>query len=164
MGMEGLEPVFEEEVRESTRAREAYFFDYAVAARQVAKMPLMVTGGFRSKTGMTEALSGGDVDVIGLGRPLCVDPDFPEKILSAEIDQAPDVERGLRIGPGWLGPASPFPLLKAVNAFARVGWYYEQIYRLADGLEPDLSMSAMKALLAYEKTEKDKAAALARAS
>lgn len=157
MGIDGLEPVFEEKVRQSTRAREAYFFDYAVAAREVAKMPLMVTGGFRSARGMNEALSGGDIDVIGLARPLCVDPDFPAKILSGELQVAPDIDKGLRIGPGFLGPASPVALIKAINAFARVGWYYEQIYRLADGLEPDLSLSAIRALIAYEKTEKAKA-------
>ena len=162
MGIQGLEPVFEETVQESTRAREAYFFDYAVAARRVAKMPLMVTGGFRSARGMNEALSGGDIDMIGLARPLCIDPDFPARVLAGELEQAQEVDKGLRIGPGLLGPASPIPLVKALNAFARIGWYYEQIYRLADGLEPDPSMSALSALLAYEKTEKSKARALLR--
>ncbi len=162
MGIDGLEPVFAEKVQESTRAREAYFFDYAVAARKIATMPLMVTGGFRSARGMDEALSAGDVDMIGLGRPLCIDPDFPAKLLSGEIEQAPDVDASLRIGPGLLGPNSPIAIMKAINGFARVGWYYEQIYRLADGLEPDLSMSALSALLAYDKTEKKKARELAR--
>ncbi len=162
MGIDGLEPVFEEKVRQSTRAREAYFFDYAVAANQVATMPLMVTGGFRSTQGMNEALSGGDVDAIGLARPLCVDPGFPAKILSGELQEAPDVDKDIRIGPGFLGPASPIAAIKAINGFARIGWYYEQIYRLADGLEPDLSMSALRAVIAYEKTEKNKARELVR--
>jgi 2,4-dienoyl-CoA reductase-like NADH-dependent reductase (Old Yellow Enzyme family) len=161
LGMGGLEPAFEEKVQESTRAREAYFFDYAVAARKVAKMPLMVTGGFRSAAGMNDALAGGDVDMVGLGRPLCTDPNFPARILGGELDVAPDIEKGLRIGPGILGPNSRIAMIKAVNAFARIGWYYEQIYRLADGLEADLSMTAFRALLAYEKTEKAKARALA---
>ena len=162
LGIGGLEPVFEEKVQESTRAREAYFFDYAVAASEVAKMPLMVTGGFRSVAGMNDALAGGDVDMIGLGRPLCTDPGFPSRILSGELMTAPDVESSLRIGPGFLGPNSPIAAIKAVNGFARLGWYYEQIYRLADGLEADLSMSAFRALLAYEKTEKKKARSLKR--
>jgi 2,4-dienoyl-CoA reductase-like NADH-dependent reductase (Old Yellow Enzyme family) len=162
MGIAGLEPVFKEKVQESTRAREAYFFDYAVAASRVAKMPLMVTGGFRSVSAMNEALSADDVDMIGLARPLCVDPNFPSKILSGELEVAPEVEEDLRIGPGILGPNSSIAIVKAMNAFARIGWYYEQIYRLADGLEPDLSMSALRALLAYEKTEKTKARDLRR--
>ena len=160
LGIDGLEPAFAEKVRESTRAREAYFFDYAVAARSVASMPLMVTGGFRSAAGMSEALDDGDVDLVGLGRPLCIDPDFPKKILSGALERAPDVEAGLRLGPGLLGPNSPFAVVKAINGFARIGWYYEQIYRLADGKEPDVSMGAVRALLAYEKTEKAKARAL----
>lgn len=162
MGIDGLEPVFEEKVQESTRARESYFFDYAVAASEVAKMPLMVTGGFRSVAGMNEALSGGDVDMIGLGRPLCIDPRFPSHVLSGEVDQMADVDGDLRIGPGFLGPNSRVAAIKAINGFAKLGWYYEQIYRLADGLQPDLSMSALRALLAYDKAEKIKAKELVR--
>jgi len=162
MGIEGLEPVFEEKVRASTRAREAYFFDYAVAASEVAKMPLMVTGGFRTVDGMNEALSGGAVEMIGLGRPLCINPDFPAKILAGELKVARDLEGRLRIGPGLLGPNSPIAIVKALNAFAKIGWYYEQIYRLADGQEPDKSMSALRALAAYDKTEKQKARELVR--
>jgi len=162
MGIAGLEPVFADKVRESTRAREAYFYQYAVAASETATMPLMVTGGFRSAQAMNEALSGDSVDMIGLGRPLCVDPDFPAKILSGELAVAPDVEKRLRIGPGIFGPNSPMPIFKAINGFAKIGWYYEQIYRLADGLHADTSLSALQALLAYEKTEKRKASELIR--
>ncbi len=157
LGINGLEPVFEQKVRASTRAREAYFFDYAVHARAVAHMPLMITGGFRSAVGMNEALANGDVDVIGLARPLCVDPSFPAKILSGEVAVAPDVEKHLRLGPGLLGPDSPLALVKLMNGFAKIGWWYEQIYRLADDLQPDLALGAWSALLAYDKTERSKA-------
>ena len=64
------------------------------------------------------------------------------------------------IGPWIFSPQSPFTLIKVMNGFARIGWFYEQIYRLADGKDPDLSMSALKALIAYDKTEKAKAGAL----
>lgn len=162
LGLEGIEPVFAEEVQESTRAREAYFFNYAVSVRKIAKMPLMVTGGFRSRTGMDEALSGGDVDMIGLGRPLCVDPDFPNKIIAGDIAAAPDVDSTIRLGPGIFGPNSPIRLIKALNGFAKIGWYYEQIYRLADGKDVDLDLSGFKAFVAYDKTEAAKAKALVR--
>lgn len=162
LGIDGMEPVFEEKVRESTRAREAYFFKYAVAVREVAKMPVMVTGGFRTRLAMDEALGSGEVDMIGIGRPLVVDPDFPKKIISGEIDRAIDVESGLRLGPWIFGPNSPIRLFKVLNGFANIGWYYEQIYRLADGKDPDLAMTARKAFAAYEKTEAAKAKALVR--
>ena len=112
--------------------------------------------------GMNEALSGGDVDMIGVARPLCIDPDFPARLLAGELQEAPDVDKGLRIGPGFLGPNSPIKTIKAINGFARIGWYYEQIYRLADGREADLSLSALRALLAYEKTERAKSRELVR--
>lgn len=162
LGIDGLEPIFEERVRESTRAREAYFFDYAVHARAVAQMPLMITGGFRTASGMGEALADGDVDVIGLARPLCLDPDCPRKLLAGSIERLPDAGRRLRIGPGPFGPNSRLPLVKVVNGLAKIGWFYQQIYRLADGLEPDPSLGALRALFAYERTEKAKARALAR--
>jgi len=161
LSIDGLEPVFEEQVRASTRAREAYFFRYAMEARQVAKMPLMVTGGFRSRAGMDEALASGAVDMVGLGRPLCLDADFPARVLAGEVDEAPDYERGLRLGPGLLGPHSRIDLLKLVNGFAKVGWYYEQIYRLADGLQTEPGLGAWRALAAYYRTETAKARALA---
>jgi len=157
LGIDGLEPVFEQSVRQSTRAREAYFFNYAVRVREVAKMPLMVTGGFRSAVAMNEALGGGDIDLIGIARPLCTDPECAARLLSGELTKAPDHDASLRIGPWLLGPDSPLPIIKAANGFARLGWYYEQLYRLADGLEADLTMSALRALIAYEKTEKRKA-------
>ena len=46
------------------------------------------------------------------------------------------------------------------NGFAKIGWYYEQIYRLADGLATDPELGVWRALMAYERTEKAKAAAL----
>ena len=58
-------------VRPSTRIREAYFLEYAEAIKRVAQMPLMVTGGFRSRAGMEAALRSGVCDVIGIARPLC---------------------------------------------------------------------------------------------
>ena len=55
------------EIRESTRAREAMFLKYAAAIKAVARMPIMVTGGFRTLAGMEAALASGDADLIGLG-------------------------------------------------------------------------------------------------
>ena len=49
LGFDGLEPVFEDDVRESTRAREAYFMGYAEEMIKTASTPLMVTGGFRTR-------------------------------------------------------------------------------------------------------------------
>lgn len=66
---------------ESSRAREAYFLEFAERAKAVTKMPLMVTGGLRSASAMTDALREG-IDVIGIARPVCLEPDLPKRLLS----------------------------------------------------------------------------------
>lgn len=145
-------------VRRSTRAREAYFLDYAAAIRRVATMPLMVTGGFRSRAGMEAALgadgTGGDCDVIGLGRPLCWMPDFPRRLLAREIERVDDLDRRLLVRErGWLSPQGPGILGKALNAFATQSWYYCQLFRLADGQPADLGRSALQSLGEYLGSE-----------
>jgi 2,4-dienoyl-CoA reductase-like NADH-dependent reductase (Old Yellow Enzyme family) len=98
-GIEGMEPVFDDDVRQSTREREAYFASYAKSVQGRATMPLLVTGGFRTVAAMNDALDAGEADMIGLGRPLCADADVPNKLLSGEIAAAPAWEKTLRLGP-----------------------------------------------------------------
>ncbi|MGH7434278.1 MAG: NADH:flavin oxidoreductase/NADH oxidase family protein, partial [Polyangiaceae bacterium] len=61
--------------------REAYFLAYASQVRAAARVPMAVTGGFRSRAGMEEALSAGTVDVVGLARPLCTEPELARALL-----------------------------------------------------------------------------------
>ena len=51
LNLEGMEPVEEQSVATSTRAREAYFVDFAEGMRKEIKIPLMVTGGLRRLEG-----------------------------------------------------------------------------------------------------------------
>jgi 2,4-dienoyl-CoA reductase-like NADH-dependent reductase (Old Yellow Enzyme family) len=61
-------------------ADEAYFLKLAQKARQATGLPLMLVGGFRSRTVMEKVLADGDADFISLCRPLINDPDFPNKL------------------------------------------------------------------------------------
>ncbi|NWG45189.1 MAG: NADH:flavin oxidoreductase/NADH oxidase family protein [Alphaproteobacteria bacterium] len=157
----GIEPVTDEG-RSSTRAREAYFLDYAASVREVASMPLMVTGGFRSRAGMDEALASGAVDLIGLGRPLCVMPDAPARLLAGTLEATPAYEKTLRIGPGPLSPQSPFTIVKALNGWGQQGWFCLQLLRMGDGLDPDLKLGVFEAFLRYRKNESEAAKRLVR--
>ena len=163
-GLNGLEPVFEEKVRESTRAREAYFIDYAAAIAKVARMPLMVTGGFRTRAGMEEAIAAGACHVIGIARPLCGDPLAAKRLLNGETQSLPSYEKTLRLGPGWLGPHSPLTLFKMINGFGAQGWYCLQLIRMGNGIDPDLRMSVLQAFTNYTKNETQAAKALSRAA
>ncbi|MCR9078790.1 MAG: NADH:flavin oxidoreductase/NADH oxidase family protein [Hyphomonadaceae bacterium] len=147
MDMEGLKPVHEDGARESTKKREAYFLDYAREVQTVAKMPLMVTGGFRTLAGMNDALAGGEADLIGLGRPLCVDVDAPAQLLSGALTELPKWEKTLRIGPGIFGPNSSIGLFKALNGFGMQGWFYTQLHRIADGMDPNRKLGVLSAFL-----------------
>ncbi|GKZ40160.1 hypothetical protein AbraIFM66950_002728, partial [Aspergillus brasiliensis] len=65
-----------------TVAREAFFLEFASAIRaQFPGTPLMVTGGFRTRAGMEKALTDGDCDMIGIGRPAVLKPTLPNDIL-----------------------------------------------------------------------------------
>lgn len=162
MDIDGMEAPVEERKRESTRRREAYFLQFAEEAARVAKMPLMVTGGFRSRAAMDEALASGAADLIGIARPLCVDPDVPRKLLSGELAAAPLYEKSLKIGTGFWGPASPNATIKAINGFAAMAFFYKNLYRLADGLEAQEKMALLPAFLSHQMAEAKAGRALAR--
>jgi 2,4-dienoyl-CoA reductase-like NADH-dependent reductase (Old Yellow Enzyme family) len=151
---EGMAQTAERPQRESTRRREAYFLEYAAAIQARARLPLMVTGGFRSRAAMAEALAAEETDVIGIARPLCVVPDLPRRLIAGEVEAAESYEHRLRFGPGkLLGPASPVKLFKLFNVQGEVAWFYRQILRLADGGEPDEGLSLRRALFAHYATE-----------
>ena len=154
MGFSGTEPIYEEQVRDSTRLREAYFLDYAARIRQVARMPVMVTGGFRSATVMAQALAQDDCQLIGMGRPFCVMPDVPRRLLNGTVDQAPTPEKTLRYGPGFLGPHSRNDLLRLINNFSTQAWFCMQLIHMGQGLDPDPNMSLMGAMARYERHER----------
>jgi 2,4-dienoyl-CoA reductase-like NADH-dependent reductase (Old Yellow Enzyme family) len=164
LGFSGRDDSAAEPQRQSTKQREAYFLDYAERIRRIAKMPLMVTGGFRTRAGMEEALSGGHCDVIGLGRPLCTDTDFPKRLLAREVSEAPRYEKTLKLGNArWLSGASPLFFIKLVNVLGQQGWYYQQLFRLADGLEPDLKRGVAKSFFAYLADEQTVASRMRKA-
>lgn len=141
-------------VRPSTRAREAYFLEYAAAIRRVARMPLMVTGGFRSRGGMEAALASGDCDLIGLARPLCVDPDFPRRLLERATEAAPGYDARLVLARrGLFSPASPATLFRAINVLGAQAWYGHQMLRLAQDRPVEPGRGVLRSFLGYSLRE-----------
>ena len=161
MGAEGLEPVFEEGKRSSTRAREAYFLDYARQMLATDAPPLMVTGGFRSRAAMAAAISNDGIAMIGLGRPLCANPEGPRQLLDGQRDTLKSWEKVLRIGPGWFGPHSSNTTLRMLNGWGVQGWFCLQLLRMGAGQDPNLHLGVLRAFFAYQANEKRTAKALA---
>lgn len=154
---EQLEFFKDQPVRESTKKREAFFLDYAKSIKAVAKMPLIVTGGFRSKQAMEDAIDEGLIDAIGIARPLCLNPDFPKAFFNGSLNTLPNDENQLVIGKGFWGPTSSSKSIQALNNQAQAGWYYHQIEQIAEGNEPDQNFSPRKALFAHLRKDAGRA-------
>ncbi|KAK3995569.1 NADH oxidase 3 [Cladorrhinum sp. PSN332] len=89
---------------ERTKAREAFFLEFAsLARRELPGVPLLVTGGFSSRLGMENAVARGDCDLVGLGRPAILNPTLPgNTIFNREVkDEDAKLYRG-KNEPSWL--------------------------------------------------------------
>ncbi|KAH8668553.1 NADPH dehydrogenase [Xylariales sp. PMI_506] len=72
----------EEQKSKRTKAREAFFLEFAEAIRkEVPDVPLMVTGGLRSRQGVEAPLREGHCDLIGIGRAATLTPSLPKDVL-----------------------------------------------------------------------------------
>ncbi|HWO65322.1 MAG TPA: NADH:flavin oxidoreductase/NADH oxidase family protein [Umezawaea sp.] len=105
--------------RASTRAREAYFLDFAERFAKELTVPLMLSGGFRTRRGMIDALDGGAVDIIGLARPIAHEPDLPRRLLDGTAERS--LARPQTVG------------LKDVDNLLNSSWHQQQIARLGRG-------------------------------
>ncbi|GAA5926703.1 hypothetical protein JCM3775_007015 [Rhodotorula graminis] len=77
--------------KESTKKREAYFVEFAEAVKPSLKSAtLCVTGGFRSRRAMEEAIKSGATDLVGLARPLTAEPYLIRDMLDGKTDAARD--------------------------------------------------------------------------
>jgi 2,4-dienoyl-CoA reductase-like NADH-dependent reductase (Old Yellow Enzyme family) len=121
-------------MRQSTMEREAYFLDFAERARAVISAPLMVTGGFRGGAAMQAAIDDGATDLVGLARPLALEPELPTRLLA---DPA-----GTRaaLHPHNVG-------IRKLDGAADLYWAQHQLHRLGAGKDPDPHYSAHRALL-----------------
>jgi 2,4-dienoyl-CoA reductase-like NADH-dependent reductase (Old Yellow Enzyme family) len=152
VGLEGLEEEEEQAVKQSTRMREAYFIDFAVAMQDKVSIPLMVTGGFRRRDVMEYAIESGGADVIGLGRPMCVDTDAPARLLAGEAELNRYEDR-LSLLPDCLAFLGKVPLVRAVAGFSVMYWFYAQLDSLAKTGLPQPGLSVFAAALRVKRLE-----------
>lgn len=120
---------------QSTKRREAYFLEYAVEVTSaLSELPVMVTGGWRTRVAMLDALQKGECKLFGLGRPLCGDPDCSKKLLDGSIDELPRYESTLSVGYWPLRPLMwvlPRFIAHVVQLGSTQAWYYRNIVQIA---------------------------------
>lgn len=115
------------ELGSGSNAKEAYFAAFARRARRAAgSVPVMLTGGIRTRSVMASLLDDGGVDLIGLGRPIAIDPDLPVKLLAGES--------------GTVLPRYTLPT--AIGFAGESEWYEAQIGRLGSGREVKPNLNA----------------------
>ena len=150
LNLDGVEPIEEQSLARSTLAREAYFIDFAKAMREEVSIPIMVTGGLRRREVMNHVLETGGADMIGLGRPLCVDADGPNRLLNGE-DELARYEDNLSLLPGWLMWLTRFNAVRTINSFATQFWFYEQIANIGRTGATDPKLTVLSATMAQQK-------------
>ncbi|MGK0289343.1 MAG: 2,4-dienoyl-CoA reductase-like NADH-dependent reductase (Old Yellow Enzyme family) [bacterium] len=120
--------------KELSKNSEAYFFDYAEKIRNIIRTPLVLTGGFRSAQKMEYALVKDVVDMVGIGRPFCLEPDLPNQIYNNQDFQSS--VHLLKTGIKFLDHAG----------MLEITWYEQQIERIAKGLKPKPAYSKFMSL------------------
>lgn len=118
--------------RESTLRREAFFLEFAKTVRAISSIPLLLTGGLRTAATMARIIDDGNVDCVGIARPLALDPDWSAKLLRGEPAPAPVA----------LKPTG----IHTVDNLLQSLWHQDQMRRMARGLEPDPRLPRLPAL------------------
>lgn len=122
-------------MKESTKQREAYFIDFATKVRAVSKIPLLITGGFRSFGFCNQALENNELDFVGMARPFITNLGDISDFLDGKIDRL----ENLVVKTG----------IKSVDDSAEGGYYARQLIRLANGKGLDPRISPLKSSLFF---------------
>ncbi|OHW96128.1 NADH oxidase [Colletotrichum incanum] len=117
------------EKKASTKVREAFFIEFANAIRhEIPHIPVMVTGGIRSRKGMEAIVSGNSCDLVGLARPSVINPMLPKEIiLNPEVPDDEAVADAKRLDPWRI---SKYTSMKAIGTGRETLWYTKQIRRI----------------------------------
>lgn len=126
----------QETAKASTRQREAFFMDYAHKIRDKVDVALCVTGGFRSARGMNAALAENAMDMVGLARPLCIDPALPKNAIAddAYVLDLPHLTTGVK--------------LVDFIAVHNIYWYQTQLQRMGRNKRPKPNLSPWRSFAA----------------
>lgn len=130
--MVGGDPGQQTQKSARTIAREAFFIEFAHEVRKrYPDLILMLTGGFRSRTGAEAAISSRACDLIGIGRPAAIYTDIPHKFLDESL---PDNEAWFSLRKVELPWFAKWLRSPAIGGGAETEYYRKQIERLAKGL------------------------------
>lgn len=118
--------------------RGPYFVEFAARAKDCTRIPIMVTGGFKTRAEALAALAEGVADVIGLGRPFIIDPDLPKSWASED------------------GPDPVFPRFEAPPEGGVTAWYTMRLTDIGENREVPRHDDLHAAIAAYDVRDKER--------
>ncbi|KAK3109771.1 hypothetical protein LTR53_016614 [Teratosphaeriaceae sp. CCFEE 6253] len=138
-------------MKESTRIREAFYTDFADRVMKGASnVPVQLSGGFRTRTGMADAIHSGTCDLVGLGRSAVLEPELPRAILlNPEFDDEGALAKSHVVRGQWFSKLIP---VKVIGGGLPIQFFYYNMRRLGKGLQsdPDISIPAMVMVTMWE--------------
>ncbi len=115
-----------------------YFLDFARRARKITAKPLMLTGGIKTLQQAQNVLASGAVDVVGLARAFCLQPDLVN-LWRADQYHAPVFPRFFQRPEGGV-----------------TAWFTLRMTDLADGLSEPVPDDLHQALAQYEIRDQER--------
>lgn len=115
-----------------------YFIDFARRAKGVTAIPVMLTGGFRTRAQAVAALKGGSADAVSLARAMVLNP---------------------ALAKDWLGNADhdpAFPAFEAPPPGAVTAWYTMRLTALGEDREARFDLDPAEALKVYEARDAER--------
>lgn len=123
-------------IKESTRIREAFYTEFCERIQALdPPIPVQLSGGFRSRTGMADSIDSGVCQLIGLGRSAVLEPELPRKtLLNPEIDDDSAIGMSHIVRGQWFAKMIP---AKIVGGGLPIKFFYYNMKRLGRGLASD---------------------------
>lgn len=114
-----------------------YFVDFARRARRHTRIPLMVTGGFKTQEQAAEAVSSGTADIVGLARALILDPALPNAWRAGDGDPV-------------------FPKFAAPPEGGITAWYTMRLTQIGEDRDEADALDLDAAIRAYDSRDADR--------
>jgi 2,4-dienoyl-CoA reductase-like NADH-dependent reductase (Old Yellow Enzyme family) len=110
----------------AAKAKEArpFFIDFAEKAVAAVDTPIALTGGFRNSSTMMDAMTHANIAMVGIGRPLVVEPELSARVLAGQPWQS--MVKPLTTGIAFLDRVT----------MLEITWYENQMRYLGEGRDP----------------------------
>ncbi|WP_028468670.1 NADH:flavin oxidoreductase/NADH oxidase family protein [Neptunomonas japonica] len=112
-----------------------YFVDFSKKAQQVTSIPIVVTGGFKTRTQAMDSLISGAVDMVGIARAMVLNPSLANDWLTNT------------------GADPVFPRFETAPSGGITAWYTMRLTALGNDAESSFALCLPSAIRLYEERD-----------